>query len=58
MNIPKSAVSGHWRVLREAGLRSTRAQGRVHVMQLRSADLQARLPGLLDAILTASRVAP
>ncbi|MFC0600026.1 ArsR/SmtB family transcription factor [Streptomyces palmae] len=47
----KSTVSHHMRVLREAGITSTRAAGRNRYVRLRRADLDARFPGLLDSLL-------
>ncbi|WP_433179057.1 ArsR/SmtB family transcription factor [Actinoallomurus sp. CA-150999] len=54
LRVPKSTLSNHWRTLREAGLTSTRIDGRHRWMTLRRADLDARFPGLLDAVLTVS----
>jgi DNA-binding transcriptional ArsR family regulator len=48
---PKSTVSHHFRILREAGLVRTRVAGTVHQNSLRRDDLEARFPGLMDAIL-------
>jgi DNA-binding transcriptional ArsR family regulator len=53
LDVPKSTMSNHWRVLREAGLTSTVVDGRKHRMRLRAADLDARFPGLLDTLLRA-----
>ena len=50
---PKSSVSHHFRVLREAGLIHTRNEGVVHMNALRRAELDRRFPGLLDAVLGA-----
>ncbi|WP_163552837.1 helix-turn-helix domain-containing protein [Candidatus Frankia alpina] len=50
MDIPKSTLSNHWRVLREAGLTSTTVDGRQRRMRLRAADVDSRFPGLLDAL--------
>ncbi|WP_045695352.1 helix-turn-helix transcriptional regulator [Streptomyces rubellomurinus] len=50
-HLHKSTVSHHMRVLREAGVTSTRVAGRNRFVSLRRADLDARFPGLLDAIL-------
>jgi len=49
---PKSSVSHHFRVLRDAGLVFTNNVGTTHINTLRSKELQARFPGLLDAILS------
>mgnify|MGYP002478715416 CR=1 FL=1 len=48
---PKSSVSHHFRVLREAGLVRTRCVGTTHMNALRLEDIDQRFPGLLDAIL-------
>jgi len=48
---PKSSVSHHFRVLREAGLVHTRNVGTTHMNSLRSEEMEARFPGLLKAIL-------
>ncbi|MBF7141242.1 MULTISPECIES: ArsR/SmtB family transcription factor [Pseudomonas] len=48
---PKSSVSHHFRVLREAGLVHTRSVGTTHMNALRREALEERFPGLLAAIL-------
>lgn len=48
---PKSTVSHHFKVLREAGLVLTETSGTVHMNRLRRADVDSRFPGLLAAIL-------
>ncbi len=50
---PKSSMSHHFRVLRDAGVVQTRSEGTAHMNELRRAELDALFPGLLDAILTA-----
>jgi DNA-binding transcriptional ArsR family regulator len=50
---PKSSMSHHFRILREAGLVRTRSAGVVHMNALRRAELDERFPGLLDAVLSA-----
>lgn len=49
---PKSTVSHHFKVLREAGLVFTKNNGTNHMNTLRRADIESRFPGLLAAILT------
>jgi DNA-binding transcriptional ArsR family regulator len=51
LDIPKSTLSNHWRILRESGLTATVVDGRTHRMRLRTADLDDTFPGLLDALL-------
>lgn len=49
--VPKSTKSHHMKVLREAGLLRNEQAGRGRVLTLRTADLQARFPGLLQVVL-------
>lgn len=51
----KSTLSHHFKVLREAGVTGTRTEGRRRIISLRREDLDARFPGLLDAVLRAKR---
>lgn len=48
---PKSSMSHHFRVLRDAGLVHTRSAGTTHMNSLRREVLEGRFPGLLAAIL-------
>tara|TARA_R110001592_G_scaffold230453_2_gene487331 strand:- start:702 stop:1001 length:300 start_codon:yes stop_codon:yes gene_type:complete len=50
---PKSSMSHHFRVLREAGLVWTRNDGTVHMNSLRRKELDKRFPGLMKVVLTA-----
>lgn len=50
LNIHKSTLSHHFKVLRETGLTSTRVRGREHAVQLRQADLDLKFPGLIGAV--------
>ncbi|SDN31450.1 Helix-turn-helix domain-containing protein [Paenibacillus sp. yr247] len=52
IEIPKSTLSHHFKVLRESGLVHTRIEGTTRYISLRREDLQARFPGLLDTILS------
>jgi DNA-binding transcriptional ArsR family regulator len=54
--VAKSTLSHHLRVLREAGLTLTEPSGTQRVVSLRRADIDARFPGLLDAVLGAATV--
>lgn len=51
---PKSSMSHHFRVLRDAGLVQTRNVGTTHMNSLRHEALNLRFPGLLDCILSQS----
>jgi DNA-binding transcriptional ArsR family regulator len=51
---PKSSMSHHFRVLREAGLVRTRNEGVQAINSLRSDELQRRFPGLLNTVLSAA----
>lgn len=53
-NLSKSTMSAHFKVLRESGvIRQEAAAGNSRVNTLRREDLDARFPGLLDAVLGA-----
>jgi DNA-binding transcriptional ArsR family regulator len=51
LGISKSTRSHHFKTLREAGVTLTRAEGTHRHVSLRREDLEARFPGLLDAVL-------
>jgi DNA-binding transcriptional ArsR family regulator len=50
----KSNLAYHFAKLRESGLMQTRLVGTARLMKLRRDDLDARFPGLLDAIIAAA----
>jgi DNA-binding transcriptional ArsR family regulator len=52
--VSKATRSHHFKVLREAGITDTRFEGTRRYITLRNDDLEARFPGLLDAVLSAS----
>ena len=52
--VSKSTLSHHLKVLREAGLTQTRADGTQRFVSLRKTDVEKRFPHLLDAILSES----
>lgn len=54
LDLQKSTLSHHFRILRESGLTVTRVQGRNYDMRLRRADLNDRFPGFLDALIAAN----
>ncbi len=56
IEVAKSTLSHHFKVLREAGITRTRVEGTRCFVSLRHEDLAARFPGLLDAILHVSDV--
>jgi DNA-binding transcriptional ArsR family regulator len=51
IDMPKSSLSHHFRVLRSAGVVTTRRDGTALMNRLRRADLDERFPGLLDSVL-------
>ncbi|SDL61138.1 DNA-binding transcriptional regulator, ArsR family [Microbacterium azadirachtae] len=53
-NLPKSTKSHFMKVLREAGVIRNEPNGRRRILTLRRDDLEARFPGLLDAVLGSS----
>jgi DNA-binding transcriptional ArsR family regulator len=52
--VTKSTCTHHFKVLREAGVIAQRQDGRARLNTLRREDLDARFPGVLDAILGAA----
>jgi DNA-binding transcriptional ArsR family regulator len=56
LEIAKSTRTHHFRVLREAGIIRQWREGTSKLSTLRRDDLDARFPGLLDAVLVADRV--
>ena len=55
LGLPTSTGSYHLRLLREAGITRTRAEGTERHISLRRDDLDERFPGLLDAVIGSSR---
>jgi len=51
LGLSGATVSHHYRILREAGLTRTITQGRARIIRVRRDDMEARFPGLLQAIL-------
>ena len=51
-DVPKSTFSHHLKTLREAGLIRNEPSGRQRKITLRRDELDARFPGLLDAVLS------
>ena len=49
--VSKSTCTHHFRVMREAGVIEQWAEGTARMTRLRRVDIDARFPGLLDAIL-------
>jgi DNA-binding transcriptional ArsR family regulator len=49
--LPRATVSNHFTVLRSAGLVESRKQGTMVINRLRRQEVDARFPGLLDAVL-------
>ena len=52
---PKSSMSHHFRVLRDAGLVRTRGEGTQHLNSLRREELDRRFPGLLNSVIRAPK---
>jgi DNA-binding transcriptional ArsR family regulator len=51
--VVKSTCTHHFRVLRESGVIRQRQEGTARLNSLRRDELEARFPGLLDAVLVA-----
>jgi DNA-binding transcriptional ArsR family regulator len=54
--VPKSTLSQHFKALREAGLITSERRGVEMHNTARCAEIEARFPGLLPAILQAHRI--
>jgi DNA-binding transcriptional ArsR family regulator len=50
LGLTKATRSHHFMVLREAGITNTRVEGTARFVTLRRDELDARFPGLLDAV--------
>jgi DNA-binding transcriptional ArsR family regulator len=51
LGLSDSTISHHYRVLREAGLIRSVADGRKRIITVRRDDMEKRFPGLLQAVL-------
>lgn len=54
-DVQKSTLSHHFKAMREAGLTRTIVDGRTHAIQLRRTELDARFPGLVEALVAGER---
>ena len=55
LEMPKSSLSHHFRVLRQCGIIAFEHQGTVIMNRLRSKDLNDQFPGLLTSVLAAAK---
>jgi DNA-binding transcriptional ArsR family regulator len=53
--LPRATMSNHFAILRSAGLIEGRKDGTKVIHRLRRAEVDARFPGLLEAVLRAER---
>jgi len=53
LDVQKSALAYHFKELREAGVTNTLVHGRMHEIQLRREELDAKFPGLIQALIAA-----
>ena len=51
IDLPKSALSHHFKVLRESGLINVRIEGTQRFLSIRYEEIDGRFPGLLNAII-------
>jgi DNA-binding transcriptional ArsR family regulator len=51
VNLPKSVLSHHFKVLRDSGLINVRIEGKQRFLSIRYKELEERFPGLLKAIM-------
>jgi len=57
LGLSKSTMTHHFRTLRETGVIEQHRDGTARLTSLRRDDLDARFPGLLDAVLTSQPAA-
>lgn len=50
IDLHKSTLTHHFKVLRHAGVTQTRIEGRNHSVRLRRTDLESRFPGLIRSL--------
>jgi DNA-binding transcriptional ArsR family regulator len=55
IEMPKSSLSHHFRILRKSGVIISESQGTIIMNRLQRKDLNARFPGLLKAVLVESQ---
>ncbi|WP_026396450.1 ArsR/SmtB family transcription factor [Acetobacter nitrogenifigens] len=55
---PRSTMSHHFKVLRDAGVVRTLAQGTEHINSLRGDELESRFPGIVAMILDENEERP
>jgi DNA-binding transcriptional ArsR family regulator len=55
IDMPKSSLSHHFRILRKSGVIASETQGTTLMNRLQRKDLDARFPGLLKSILAGAR---
>jgi DNA-binding transcriptional ArsR family regulator len=56
LDVTKSTMTHHFRILREAGIIEQSCEGTAKLNSLRREDLEARFPGLLNAVLQSTGV--
>jgi DNA-binding transcriptional ArsR family regulator len=56
LGVSKSTMTHHFRVLRESGVIRQKREGTSKLTQLRREDLDARFPGLINAVLSSEAV--
>lgn len=52
---PKSSMSHHFKILRDAGIVHTEVSGTEHKNRLRTAEMEKKFPGLMKVLLRAVR---
>lgn len=51
INMQKSALSHHFKVLRESGIINVRIEGKQRFLSIRHEELEKKFPGLLDSVI-------
>jgi DNA-binding transcriptional ArsR family regulator len=55
IDMPKSSLSHHFRILRESGVIVSEGQGTILMNRLRREEMEANFPGLIESILKAAQ---
>ncbi len=51
IDLPKSALSHHFKVLRESGLINVRIEGKQRFLSIRFTELEEKFPGLIGSVI-------
>ena len=55
IDLPKSALSHHFKVLRESGIINVRIEGKQRFLSIRFTELEEKFPGLIGSVIRSSQ---